>query len=385
MITETKSTQRNIQPRGDRTLRRHPCDLVQDHALDMTSAGQSRKETSRPTSSLSTPKTTLKVGCWNVRTMYQTGRAAQVANEMKRYNIDILGVSECRWTDAGKTRLTSGETILYSGRNDGNHRNGVALILSKDATKCLDEWTPVNDRIVTARFWSKYIKTTVIQVYSPTNEADEEDKDTFFEQLQAVIQSTPRHDLLILLGDWNAKIGAMQDGEEGTVGRHGAICERNDNGERFVDICGTNNMAITTTMFPHKEIHKLSWTSPDGSYQNQIDHVAINSKFKRSLQDVRTYRGADVGSDHQLVIAKIKLRLRKTGKQEIKTRRFETSKLRIKDIKRRFTIEVKNKFSVLQDLDVHDGLEEKWDKIKKVYTESAREILGYRTGKARNG
>ena len=103
--------------------------------------------------------------------MYQTGRAAQVANEMKRYNIDILGVNECRWMEAGKTKLTSGETMLYSGRN------GVAIALSKYATKCLDKWTPVNDRITTARFWSKHIKTTVIQVYSLTNEADEEDKD----------------------------------------------------------------------------------------------------------------------------------------------------------------------------------------------------------------
>ena len=74
----------------------------------------------------------------------------------------------------------------------------------------------------------------------------------------------------------------------------------------------------------YKEIHKLSWTSPDGSYQNQIDHVAIISMFKRSLQDVRTFRGANVGSDHQLVIAKIELRLHKTGKQETKA-----SKLRI--------------------------------------------------------
>ncbi|XP_056006746.1 craniofacial development protein 2-like [Ostrea edulis] len=249
----------------------------------MMSAGQSGEDNNRLTSSLSTPKNTLKVGCWIVRTMYQTGRTAQVVNEMKRYNIDILGISECRWTKTGKMKLTSGETILYSRRNDGNHRNDVAIILSKDATKCLDEWTPINDRIITARFWSKYIKTTVIQVYSPTNEADADDKNIFVEQLQAVMQRTSKHDLLVLLGDWNTKIGAMQYGEEGTVGRHGVICERNDNDDRFVEICGIINMAITTTMFPHKEIHKLSWTSPDGSYQNQIDHVAINSKFKRSF------------------------------------------------------------------------------------------------------
>ena len=269
--------------------------LRQGHALDMTSACQSRKETSRPTSSLSTPKTTLKVGCWNVRTMYQTGLAAQVANEMKRYNIDILGVSECRWTDAGKTMLTSGETILYSGRNDGNHRNGVALMLSKDAAKCLDEWTPVNDRIIilTARFLSKYqVHQNNSYTSLLTNKRGRGGRQGY------LLRATPRSYTYRVHKDMICSF-YLETGMPRYVSCRmerkgqwdGAICERNDNGERFVDICGLNNMAITTTMFPHKEIHKLSWTSPDGSYQNQIDHVAINSKFKRSLQDVRTYRG----------------------------------------------------------------------------------------------
>ena len=109
--------------------------------------------------------------------MYAVGKAAQVAKEMQEYNIDILGISECRWTGFGKMKLTSGETVIYSGRKDGFHRSGVAIMMSKQAESALIEWVPVNERIIKARFRSKFIKLTVIRVYAPTMESEEEEVD----------------------------------------------------------------------------------------------------------------------------------------------------------------------------------------------------------------
>ena len=131
--------------------------------------------------------------------------------------------------------------------------------------------------------------------------------------------------MFLIVGDWNAKVGARQEGASGIVGKHGLIRERNDNGDRFVSFCAWNNLTITSTMFPHKDVYKYTWTSPDGQYQNQIDHVAIRSQFKRSVQDTRVHRGADVGSDHNLVITKAKLRLKNTGKKQKGMTRFEES------------------------------------------------------------
>ena len=112
--------------------------------------------------------------------------------------------------------------------------------------------------------------------------------------------------------------------------------------EKFVSFCGLNNFAITTTMFPHKDIHLHTWISPNSINKNQIDHVAINGKFKRSINDVRVQRGADVGSDHNLLVIKLKLKLHKIQGKPIASKRYESCKLKIPEIKGRFTIELRN-------------------------------------------
>ena len=118
------------------------------------------------------------------------------------------------------------------------------------------------------------------------------------------MDEVPRHDMLLVVGDWNAKAGEKQVGEKGIVGTFGMAGERSDNGERMVSFCALNNLAIASTMFPHKNIHRYTWTSPNGQHHNQIDHIAVRSNFKRSVQDVIAYRGTDCASDHKLVIAK---------------------------------------------------------------------------------
>ena len=167
-------------------------------------------------------------------------------------------------------------------------------------------------------------------------------------------------------------------------------------GERsnIVAFCATNNLAIVSTMFPHKNIHKHIWTSPNGLYQNQIDHVAVSFNFKRYVQDVRAYRGADVASDHNLMAAKTMLKLNETGRRGNIVRRYEISKLEIPGIREQFQLELRNRFSCLEvkkedDKEnsgentpqvVADGrqVEKKWGKIRDAYRESARTVLGYR-------
>lgn len=113
--------------------------------------------------------------------------------------------------------------------------------------------------------------------------------------------------MLIVTGDMNAKVGYDREGYERVIGIHG-MGQRNDNGGRLCEICDMNELVITGTLFPHKDIHKATWISPDRKTRNQIDHVLINKRFRNSVKDTRVYRSADIGSDHYLVCTAIKLR-----------------------------------------------------------------------------
>ena len=93
------------------------------------------------------------------------------------------------------------------------------------------------------------------------------------------------------------------------MGRHG-VGDLTSNGERVINLCDENNLIIGCILFTHRNTHKLSWTSTDGRSQSKIDHIIINGKLRGSLQDVQVMRNVDIVSDHNLLVAKMTLKLR---------------------------------------------------------------------------
>ena len=340
----------------------------------MTHGSQTRKEAVRPMTFFLDPKHITIIGTWNVRTMYQAGKTAQVAKEMSRYRLKLLGLCETRWLGAGQTTLASGEEILYSGKEeDAHHEEGVGIMMAKDTRKALLEWEAVSSRIITARFKSAARNITVINAYAPTNQADPEDKEMFYEKLQAVVNKTPNRDIRILLGDLNAKIGSDNIGREHIMGTHG-LGEINDNGDRFTEFCALNDLVIGGSIFPHKETHKATWVSHDKRTENQIDHITIDKKFRRSMLDVRVKRGADAASDHHMVITKLRLKLKAANKFEQRTGvRYNTTFLKQKEKLESFRISLRNRFEALQEV---DDMENQWQGIKGMFLETCEETLG---------
>ncbi|VDP55756.1 unnamed protein product [Schistosoma curassoni] len=239
-----------------------------------------------------------------------TGKTSQIATGMRRYNLAVLGISETYWTQAGQKRLATGEMLLYTGHEEENtpHTQGVALMLFKVARNALVGWKSHGSRIIKASFKTKKegITMNIIQSYAPTKNSNDDIKDQFYERLQSIIEKCPRKDLTILMGDLNAKVGIDNTGYEVIMGRSG-VRERNENGERFTNLCAFNKLVIGGTIFPHK----ATWISPDHTTENQIYHICINKKFRKTMEDVRTRRGSDTASDHHLVVANLKLKLKK--------------------------------------------------------------------------
>nr|KAG5686923.1 hypothetical protein BaRGS_020732 [Batillaria attramentaria] len=158
-------------------------------------------------------------------------------------------------------------------------------MLAPEAQRALIGWEPVNSRIITAKFITKKkdIKLNIIQCYAPTMMRKRRKKDDFYQQLQTVIDRGGAKDMTILMGDFNAKIGSDNTGYENTMGTHG-LGQMNENGERFADFCALNQLVIGGSIFPHKRIHKATWRSPDHVTENQIDHICISRKFRRSCE-----------------------------------------------------------------------------------------------------
>jgi exonuclease III len=142
------------------------------------------------------------MGCWNVRTLFIVGNPSQVGRETRQYRIEILEVSECRCNGYRSNKLATGETILYSGhqKEETEHTRGAASILQDKATSALIDWEPISERLIKARFKSKFNNITIINAYAPTNNASQENKDSFYEYLQTSVDKVHNRDTLIVMG-----------------------------------------------------------------------------------------------------------------------------------------------------------------------------------------
>ncbi|GFS00345.1 craniofacial development protein 2 [Elysia marginata] len=145
------------------------------------------------------------------------------------------------------------------------------------------------------------------------------------------------NDTTILMGDFNAKIGAENKGYEEIIGTHG-IDQMNQNGERFADLCALNQMVIGGSIFPHKNIHKVTWRSPDHTTENQIDHICSVKRFRRSFQDVRVIKGAYVSSDHHMIMTTLKLKLKKCPATNAVRKRYNDKLSKTKMFKGNFKL-----------------------------------------------
>jgi endonuclease/exonuclease/phosphatase family metal-dependent hydrolase len=133
-------------------------------------------------------------------------------------------------------------------------------------------------------------------------------KDNFYEELEHVFDKFSKYHMKILIGDFNAKVG-RDDIFKLTIVNESLHIISNDNGIRVVNFATSKNPTVKSTMFPHHNTHKYTWTSPDGKTHNQIDHFLVNKRMLSSVLNVRSFRAADCGTDHYLVVAKVRERL----------------------------------------------------------------------------
>ena len=161
------------------------------------------------------------------------------------------------------------------------------------------------------RFQGKPFNSTVIQIYAPTSNVEEAKVEQFYEDLQDLIELTPKKDVLFIIGNWNEKVGSLEI--PGVIGKFG-LGVQNEAGQRLTEFCQESALVIANTLFQQHKRRLYTWTSLDGQYQNQIDCIFCSQKWRSSIQSAKTRPGADCGSDHEFSIAKFRLKLKKVWK-----------------------------------------------------------------------
>ena len=134
--------------------------------------------------------------------------------------------------------------------------------------------------MISVHLQGKPFNITVIQVYASTSSTEEAEVEWFYEDLQDILELTPKKDVLFIIGDCNAKVGSQET--PGVTGKFG-LGMRNEAWQRLIEFCQENALVIANTLFQQPKRRLYTWTSPDGQHQNQIDYILCSQRWRSSI------------------------------------------------------------------------------------------------------
>ena len=180
--------------------------------------------------------------------VHESRQIEVVKQEMARVYFDILGTSKLKWTGMGE--FNSDDHYIYYCGQESLTRNGAAIMVNKRVRNAVLGCNLKNNRLISVHFQGKPFNITVIQVYAPTSNAEEAEVEQFCEDLQDLLELTPKKDVLFIIGDWNAKVGSQET--PGVTGKFGSGIQ-NEAGQRLIEFCQENARVIANTLFQQQE------------------------------------------------------------------------------------------------------------------------------------
>nr|VZI01100.1 unnamed protein product [Spirometra erinaceieuropaei] len=230
------------------------------------------------------------------------------------HTVDIAALSETRFSEQGQLEeVGAGYTFFWSGRPKAERRDaGVAFAIRNDIVgrlPCLPQ--SINDRLMRLRLplrgGGKF--ATIISAYAPPmSSPDAAAKGKFYAELHALLATVPKADMLIVLGDFNARVGTDHTAWKGVLGPHG-LRGSNDNDLLLLRTCAEHRLILTNTFFCLPEREEATWRHPRSRQWRLLDYVLVRRRDQRDVLVTKAIAGADGWTDHRLVISKMRIRL----------------------------------------------------------------------------
>ena len=195
----------------------------------------------------------MHMGTWNVKTLLKPGKMQELAEELAKTELEIVAIQETRWLGTGHKKKKD-FSIYYSGTRDQTGHAGTGFILLGRILENVIGFEAINERLCKIRLKSKYNSLTLINIYDITEDKMGVEKERFYDDLQTVLDRTPKSDTVIVFGDANAKLG-KEDVYNEVSWKHTLHELSNRNGEMLLEFALGNNVKVMSTQFQHRKIH----------------------------------------------------------------------------------------------------------------------------------
>ncbi|CAH2090099.1 unnamed protein product [Euphydryas editha] len=245
-----------------------------------------------------TNQSKLKICTYNVKSLVSFEKYIELTNALKNINFDIIGLSEVRRVGCSIEEYQD-YILCYTGQTKGLY--GVGFLVKKELKNNITKFTGISERVALLQLEFRNFPISLIQAYAPTEKANEDEIQKFYEDLNQA------HSLIdgrvLVTGDFNAKIGQQQKTDNNQIiGRFG-FGKRNERGERLIEYATEHKLAVMNTFFKKKNHRKWTWISPDRKTVNEIDFILSNSP--KTVTNVEVISNVKFFSDHRLVRATI--------------------------------------------------------------------------------
>ena len=296
---------------------------------------------------------------------------------LSTFNIDIVALSETKFSGSGQLKEHD-YTFFWSGVPEEEHlASGVGFAIKNSLSNELSEIpVAVDERLMTLRIpLPKSSGLFIISAYAPTMTNSEEIKDRFYENLRKILLKVSPKDSILLLGDFNARVGSDSKIWPNVIGNHlrGKI---NSNGIRLLSLCTEFSLTITNSIFQQRDQFKGTWRHPRAKQWHTLDYVIVRQKDRNSVNLTRAERGTECWSDHRLVRSQLKVcipRKKRRSKCEI-PKKINLAGLSTPHIASEFSSSLDK---ALEGCSISEDIESSWKSFKDTVYNTSVELLGF--------